>query len=289
VAHRGAFLLAVTLLACACRSGSERAVASPVAAEGIPVDLRIPVEIDGREVAPIDSVRLAQTPADFVSEDRRAWKLTSLLGAPSERESALIAVTGDKGVSVVFSRPRTQQDPIAVLWVTRRGETIASMTAPGEPFPPYHGHGGQMHRPPDPLPRIAGVTKVRVYLDGKPSTRDAAHFTPVEVIVTGRPPTTWSEESFDKAPREKSEAVGSDREAWSLRDLARTLVGPGARVVMVVGDVEKRIDATEWADTSRTPILRVAGGGKLKFRWIEKDGQMGEADVKAVRRLVIEP
>jgi hypothetical protein len=38
------------------------------------------------------------------------------------------------------------------------------MVAPGDPFPAYHGQGRRLSRPGDPLPRVGGVTRIRVYL-----------------------------------------------------------------------------------------------------------------------------
>jgi hypothetical protein len=83
---------------------------------------------------------------------------------------------------------------------------------------------------------------------------------------------------------------GEDRDTWSLRDLAHTLVGPSARVVNVVGPEGSRaIDAAAWNDAARTPILHTTRRGTLKYRWADKDGRWSDAEVKDVSRVDIEP
>jgi hypothetical protein len=52
-----------------------------------------------------------------------------------------------------------------VLQVSRRGEVVATMVDPKAPFPEYHGRGGRLGRTGDPLPRVSGVTAIRVFLD----------------------------------------------------------------------------------------------------------------------------
>jgi hypothetical protein len=74
-----------------------------------------------------------------------------------------IAVTGAGEVTLVLREPAAGKGPVPVLLESRRGEIVAAMVAPEEPFPSYHGQGRRMNRPGDPLPRVAGVRKIRVY------------------------------------------------------------------------------------------------------------------------------
>ena len=98
--------------------------------------------------------------------------------------------------------------------------------------------------------------------------------------------STWKQDVFDRVPKVQGKASsGEARDTWSLRDLAHTEVGPNARVTAVVGDVRKEIDATAWADASRTPIIHRTKRGALKFRWADKDGQWGDTEVKDVTAL----
>jgi hypothetical protein len=125
----------------------------------------VAVEIDGAPAAPIDAAKLGSVPPDFKDEEHRAWKLTTLLGPAAARDGAVIAATGDKDVTILLRKPAGDKDPLPVLLVNRRGELFASLLAPDEPFPAYHGQGGRLARPGDPIPRVGGVTKIRVYLE----------------------------------------------------------------------------------------------------------------------------
>jgi hypothetical protein len=100
----------------------------------LPAELRIAVEIDGKEAPALDAARLN-------------------------------AVKPEKDMTVVMRQPRTDKDPMPVLTQSRRGGIVAAMVSQSDPFPPYHGQGRRLARPGDPLPRIDGVTKIRVYLD----------------------------------------------------------------------------------------------------------------------------
>ena len=125
-----------------------------------PAALSIAVEIDGVAAPPIDAARLDATPPDFTDQDRRAWRLETLLGEPARREGVVTTVTGEKGLSIQLDRSSAEGAPIAVLAVSRRGEVVAAMVDADDPFPAYHGHGGRLARRGDPLPRISGVTKI---------------------------------------------------------------------------------------------------------------------------------
>ena len=101
---------------------------------------------------------------------------------------------------------------------------------------------------------------------------------------------TWGRDALDRVPRFTVGTDGADREMWSLRELAHTLVGPTARVVAVIGPREtRRVDAAAWADATRTPILHTTRRGTLKFRWADKDGKWADVEVVDVSRLEIEP
>lgn len=251
-------------------------------------EVAIDVEIDGAPSTRIDAARLERTPPDFSRDGLRAWRLGTLLGSSAERPDVVVEATGEGGLTMLFRRERVATEPAPVLALTRRGEVVVAVVRPSEPFPEYHGRGGGQQRPGDPLPRLQAVTKLRVYLDRGERSAPAPSPAGVGPQVTMRLvdgtsiPLTAS--SLERVARVKTEAVGMERDAWSLREIVSAFAGADARVVAVVGDgTRKELSAHEWSDTSRVPILRIGSGGhRFKFRWIEKDGKLGEAEVKDV-------
>lgn len=122
----------------------------------------IEVVMDGVAQPKLDAAKLEATAPDFVSEDRRAWKFTTLLGPAANGVGSKLAVTGEKGLVLELPRADEPASPIPVLVVSRRGDVMAAMVTEQDPFPPYHGRGGRLGRQGDPLPRIAGVTKIEL-------------------------------------------------------------------------------------------------------------------------------
>ena len=138
----------------------------PPESTAAPRALHVAVVVDGVEAGPFDAAKLDATPPDFADAERRAWRIESLVGPAATRAGAVISVTGDKGVSIVLRHADpgagAGRPPVPVLVVTRRGEVVAAMIEPDDPFPAYHGRGGRLGRRGDALPRIAGVTRIRV-------------------------------------------------------------------------------------------------------------------------------
>jgi hypothetical protein len=116
----------------------------------------ISVSIAGQNAPVIDAARLAALKPDFQDEEHRAWRLSTLLG-----DHALYAITGENDVMVQFRRA-PEKEPQPALMLTRRGEPVALLIDPTDPFPSYHGQGRRLGRPGDPMPRIAGVKQIRV-------------------------------------------------------------------------------------------------------------------------------
>ena len=158
---KAAVVLCLTLLA-SCRGcfGSHRE------SDGVPGSLQIPVEIDGAAAPPIDSALLARVPPDFTEGERRAWKLRSLLGPPCDRPGAVIEVEDAEGMKTVLARAgEVQGGREPVLAVNRIGEVRVALVFPNEPFPPFHGRGGNRGRGGDPT-RIREVRRLRLLRSG---------------------------------------------------------------------------------------------------------------------------
>ena len=136
-------------------------------------------------------------------------------------------------------------------------------------------------------PLVASASRKR-HDDRHEAADDAGAPLKLDVKI-GSASSTWSKDAFAKAPRFAVGTDGEGRDVWSLRDLARTLVGPTAHVVAIVGPKEtRRLDAAAWSDAARTPILHTTRRGTLKFRWADKDGKWDAAEVVDVSRIEIE-
>jgi hypothetical protein len=125
----------------------------------LPADLAIGVTVDGAARPTIDAAKLRATPPDFADSERRAWRVGTLV--PEAATAARVLASGSHDVAVALE-PRTAEGLIAVIMVSRRGDVGAAMVEEKEPFPTYHGQGGRLGRPGDPLPRVIKLQKLEV-------------------------------------------------------------------------------------------------------------------------------
>jgi hypothetical protein len=128
---------------------------------GIPAGLTIAVTIDGAAAPAITAARLEGIKPDFLDNERRAWKLTTIL-PELDRPGAAVEARGATGVAVRLDRPATAGALEPVLFLTRRGDVVVSIVDPANPFPEYHGQGGRLRRQGDPMPRLSPVTSLAV-------------------------------------------------------------------------------------------------------------------------------
>src|SRR5438552_10343356 len=156
-------LMIMALFACQKASEERREMPKlpPPPQPRVAPSLRIEVDVDGRAQSAIDADRLAKTTPDFTDGEHRAWRFATLLGQPIAAGSS-IAVTGAQNVTITLKQPSNAKDPQPVITESRRGEIVAALVSPADPFPAFHGQGRRLARPMDPLPRIAGVTKISV-------------------------------------------------------------------------------------------------------------------------------
>jgi hypothetical protein len=124
--------------------------------------LSVAVVLDGVPAPALDAARFDGAKADFTEGERHAFRMVTLLGPAVARPGTSFAITGDQGLVLTMTTPADPKAPEPVLVVSRRGEVIATLLDPSQPFPPYHGWGGRLGRPGDPLPRIGGVTRIEV-------------------------------------------------------------------------------------------------------------------------------
>jgi len=166
-------LLLILLVAAGCSRASDESEAKrtpappPPPRVEIPADLDITVTLDGAPAEPITRARLEAIEPDFADEERRAWRLTSVLPA-LDTPGAVIEARGPTGVSIRVTRPDDARMPQPVLFFTRRGDVVVSVLDPDDPFPRYHGQGGQLRRQGDPLPRLSPVTALAIERPRRP-------------------------------------------------------------------------------------------------------------------------
>ncbi len=158
------FALAGVAAGCS-RAGEESAgkrtpVPPPPQAVTVPADLKIAVTVDGVAQPAIDAARLGGQAPDYADDERRAWRLSRLLPA-FDRPGAIVEAHGRAGIAVKLQWPAAGGlEP--VLFLTRRGGIAVTVVDPAVPFPDYHGQGGRLRRPGDPLPHVSPVLELAV-------------------------------------------------------------------------------------------------------------------------------
>jgi len=126
----------------------------------IPANLSIAVSVDGVAKPAITTAMLTAAKPDFVDSDRMAWLVPTLV-AEARAPGAVVEAFAATGVSVSFSHPTTDGfEP--VVFLTRRGEAVFSAVDPKDPFPPFHGRGGRLHRPGDAKPRVSPISRLEI-------------------------------------------------------------------------------------------------------------------------------
>jgi len=124
-----------------------------------PTTLEIAVIVDGAPRPPITGETLKTTKPDFSDDERKAWRVPTLVAEAGP--AGTVEASSPAGVSVKFTHP-TPEGLEPVLFLTRRGEVIVAAVDPKDPFPRYHGQGGRLHRAGDQMPRVAPVAKLEI-------------------------------------------------------------------------------------------------------------------------------
>jgi hypothetical protein len=157
--------IAIAVVIAACSKASQEAETRewpgppPGKEVSIPAGLEIAVTVDGAAKPAITADTLRGVKPDYADEERKAWRIPSLVGEAAP--PGLVEAASPAGVSVKFSHPAPDgREP--VLFLTRRGEVIVAALDPKDPFPRYHGQGGRLHRAGDQLPRVAPVSKLDI-------------------------------------------------------------------------------------------------------------------------------
>ena len=257
---------------------------APAPATRVPESLHIEVRRSGKRRALIDAAALRGKKADFVADDRHAWRLRSLLGF-DDTEALRFAITNRQGVSVSLHDPGKGGKPVAVMMLTRRSEVVMTMVDPQEPFPPYHGWGGRLGRSNTPYPRITEVQRIEVWpLSAKEGKNPQAPS--LEVRIQGGETRRWSPKDLQALELHslRAEQEGEAIEAWSLRDIVHTLISKEARVLALVGEGNRRhvLSAADWRDPRKEPWIRLNREGAWRFQWGSQRALTGQEGLRNV-------
>lgn len=148
-------LLVLASLA-ACRSAPD-AASGPAVPEGV----RVRVEVDGHEDAPITSEGLRAAAPTYHDADHRAWRLTAVLPAGVVKAGMQLEVEERSGRRTLFARLGEETGGEPVLMVNRKGQVLIALVEPDNPFPAFHGRGGNRGQSAR-ANRIRGVTTLRL-------------------------------------------------------------------------------------------------------------------------------
>jgi hypothetical protein len=143
--HDFGVLLALTLASCGKCGGANDARLMP---KLLPIDasvaaatIKVAVTISGKPATDLTGERLEATSPDYHDAERRSWRLDRLFGDAGA--NATYTVTGAQGVSIVLRRSADPAAAVPLLLLNRRGELLATLVDPQDPFPAFHGQGGR--------------------------------------------------------------------------------------------------------------------------------------------------
>lgn len=123
--------------------------------------VRIEVSVDGAAASPVHGAALRVTAPDFSEDERRAWTLARLLSLPAGREIRGLTVVGADGVKHTLTLEPGGAE-VAALVLNRRNRLDLWLMDPRDPFPAFHGRGGNRGRPGHERPRVIDAQRLEV-------------------------------------------------------------------------------------------------------------------------------
>ena len=111
---------------------------------------------------------------------------------------------------------------------------------------------------------------------------------PIEIVVNGKPAPEWTPEKIASGPSlPLTNQNGEQRDAWLLKPLTQSILGPKARIVaLATEDRRVAIDERAWNDPTRTLVMRLSHRGQYKANWMQGDVS-DETLVKGITRIEI--
>ncbi len=270
-------------------------IPEPAPNVAIPSNWSVPLEVGKAEVRVLNAATLSALKPDFADEERKAWRLDKLLSDSEFPLGALIEAVGADGVGIAMRRQETPDAPVPAIVLTRRGDIVAAAIKASDPFPNYHGQGGRLKRPGDPLPRlISPLARLRVSDAGSgEATQAPATIEGLRIQIGENPANLIPPSLLAKVP--SSTVVGDSgntKTLWDVRDLVTASAGEAAVLIAVSGEETVHVSGEQWGDMSIRPILQLNRRGQLKFQWqdakgVGKTGVGGQAAVHSVRLLKV--
>tara|TARA_R110002096_G_scaffold423452_2_gene630665 strand:- start:75191 stop:76108 length:918 start_codon:yes stop_codon:yes gene_type:complete len=263
----------------------------------IPSKWSVPLEAGNAEKRVINAAMLGALTPDFADDERTAWRLDKLLSDSEFPLGALIEAVGADGVGIAMRRQKDPDAPVPVIVLTRRGDIVAAAVKASDPFPDYHGQGGRLKRPGDPLPRlISPLARLRVSHSGAgdDAADEPATIEGLRIQIGDNPANRIPTSVLASVP---SSTVmgdsGNKKTVWNVRDLVAASSGESAVLTAVSGEEMVEVSAEEWSNMDLRPILQLNRRGQLKFHWqdttvaSDKAGDEGHASVHSVRLLKV--
>jgi hypothetical protein len=217
-----------------------------------PADLHVDVVIEGAEGPAITKTRLAKMTPEYDDGHRRAFAMADFLGWLYQRPDVALEVEDGAGRVARYEKPG--QGLKLVLVVAADGSTHVALLDASQRL----GDGG------------AAVRRLRLVL----SPVAGAEAPPPELALEldGKSQPAWRLDDLGPATVEITGDGGAKRSGWPLRELLSHRIGAHARVVAVAGNESATIDAAEWNDRTRIPVLRLNRRHAFRLQWIARDG-----------------
>lgn len=140
--------------------------------------------------------------------------------------------------------------------------------------------------PPKASAAPAPIARVHHQAGGEADGQAAG--SPIEIIVNGKPAPDWTPERIASGPSlPLTNQNGEQRDAWLLKPLTQSILGPSARIVALATDDRRvAIDERAWNDPTRTLVMRLSHRGQYKANWMQS-GVSDETLVKGITRIEI--
>jgi hypothetical protein len=168
---RGAgIVIVLSVLSCALPACRACASTTDDAKTTLSPGLAVPVERDGRTLVTIDQPLLDRTKADYVDGDRKAWRLSSLVGGAPDAgpfdPHVIVEVEDAEGVRTVLAGGGDLgAGRELVVTVNRAGALRVAVTVDDDIFGAFHGRGGNRGRAGDPT-RVREVRHIWLTTEG---------------------------------------------------------------------------------------------------------------------------